>query len=159
MDVRATEGRAPPSKRRGPDRRAPERAPKVASAEDLLPYLDNARRFARSGDTDEARARYDALLADARFAGQRDLIRYDRARILGLATSSERAFARRELGDLEAHARGNVAVEAGLTRCEIVMEDDACAALACLDDIVAHGGEGAPDAKRLRERWGASCRR
>jgi hypothetical protein len=141
-----------------PGRVGPPPVPPAAGLDQLLPRLEEAQRLGRAGDREAALSRYRELELDARFEPHRELIAYDRARLRGLVLGDVEA-AREELGRLARSARPTVASEAALTRCELERPRDACAAVACLERIVAQGGAAAADARRLQVRWRVACLR
>lgn len=139
--------------RKKPARR---RTVRRAGLDELLPRLEEAERHGRRGDRAGALARYEALEEDPRFSAHRALIDYDRARLQGLVFGDLEG-ASRTLARIERSASGPLAIEAALTRCELGRQKDPCGAVACLDRLIASGGDAADDARRLRVRWRAAC--
>lgn len=130
--------------------RPPSARPIRASA-DVLRALADAESLADAGKPAEAIAVYDRTLADRRVPrAQRSLLEYERARVLGLYLG-KKDEARRALLRLE--RGGELAIEAGFTRCELDLGDSPCAAQACLLALGKRPA-AASEAKALLSRWG-----
>jgi len=125
-------------------------APVRASA-DVLRALADAESLADAGKPAEAIAVYDRTLADRRVPrAQRSLLEYERARVLGLYLG-KKDEARRALLRLE--RGGELAIEAGFTRCELDLGESPCAARACLLALGKRPA-AASEANLLLSRWG-----
>lgn len=112
----------------------------------------DAQRAAGDGEPERAVELYRRCVDEAP-AALRDVIRYEMARIE--AFTLKRTSGQETLARLARSKDAEVARQASLSTCELVVESDACAARACLDRL-SEGADAvlADSARRLVGRWG-----
>lgn len=136
-----------PTKPKPPKRRAVAPKPPPPKKADPMDVLLEAERLVREGENAAAAAAYTKAI-ESGAGSMAPLMRYERARLWAFKMKRPNA-ARAELAKL-AKTKGEVAVQAALTLCEMQRSREPCRAKECLDDL-AKSGVG--EAEKTIERW------